>query len=896
MRRWRRSVARGIFTWLASCSALQVPEKALAAPRIYAEYPIAGVTVGWDARVAGPIQRVITMGVVAEDNEELLLKDTQNYLDHAVRDVAQFIRMEVNSAGDTSIWRAPTTILTDLAAREQRYGRKITHKSFLDARAARGIKLHKALLLAAAKLRDSFAAGGLSGLASTAQPVLILRECPANTPVCSQFAKDDAVATAALLPSEAIVDVVGMLLAASGKPELNEPLNFGSFAQGEQLRLELANRLPADAKLLDLPKFVPIKDAVSLVQWPNAPTAEATIRRFEDYVERLRTAPKQAHAKMATIVPLMLGFAKTQLLQVQDVASEAIVIVDLLPDKASFTFKHISDELGRTRIIECARLRGASTAEQVADCAGYDLSDDQLFKCMAGAACRPVIRAKAVATILDIDRRLSLELLRADPRKQVEELLDQADLPRLMIPQAAQKMRESAKKCADEGNTTNAQIARCMSLAGMSDEDRKVVECLSDPSRLGQDAKLMADCLGSTLSADLRSHMTCVSQPGLTPLQLAKCAGVPEQSLAIVEAAVCASTADGRAAAAQCYAAIASEVLGADAGRYAACINDTRPMEECIASVVLSNVGLGPEAARMAQCVQGHSPENTAATIACVAAGASPNSDLGRVAATIGECLAVEGGNDPQRAAALCAARSLVGEFGGRTAQQVAACAANGVTPGAAQCVSSALAADIKDPLTRCVVQGGASVLAMQTCALANELKGKGVADRLMMCALSNGGTSAPAAACALGIDPNKREIAAALQCAAYSPDANSFAICATGQIVMMTVTDCLHSKFGKDTCFGPNNELQRALRTVGIDLSSNTLPGKYIDATMEVYRQQIYLGTKAVEEVGRFANDVGDALKDLGEGLSDVAKDVGRKVENLAKKAEKTLRKIFGW
>ena len=192
------------------------------------------------------------------------------------------------------------------------------------------------------------------------------------------------------------------------------------------------------------------------------------------------------------------------------------------------------------------------------------------------------------------------------------------------------------------------------------------------------------------------------------------------------------------------------------------------------------------------------------------------------------------------------------------------------------------LAREFEDPLTRCVVQSGASPLGVTTCGLAKVLSGNRAVDRAALCVLNNGGPSAPAAACALGLDTSKRELAVAIQCASYSPDPSSFATCAAGQLVVLEASECLNSRFGEGRCFGPNNDLQKALKAVGIDLSGGTLPARFIDAQFEFYRQQLYFGKKAVKELGRFSESAGKALAEVG-------RDAGKVV----KKADETLKKV---
>lgn len=848
---------------------------------VFAEYPIAASDVGWNAEQRHTVRRVVTVALLgtpaaAEGWAEKCLRS-------ATREVALHIRKDIELAADDSMWRPPVTVLADLAHEADVDGLPITHQSYLDARRTRAAEVQRGIMQYANNtLAKAFETCGAPRASSRSKVVLFLRQCPDKTQVCRDLvagAKDSGSDM-----SEAMFDVVAAMLLNYSTVTLNAPVGLGEFS---------ANPLPAPVAPLALPAPAILDGVVEREMHQKAPTVETALAQFEAMVERRRLQARgksgATASQLAMTTPALLGLSKQQLLQIQDVVSHGLFAVSYLPDKTTLPFKHLSDEVARSRLLECTRLRALTDVKEIAACAGYDVDNSLLQACLAGEQCRPAMTDSAYAAMLDITLQVDIADIAAGGTKPLRALLEEARLPRVMLPRELDALRSSAKECRASGHASPEAVATCVALSTLPDDQRAAIECLSEPTRLGRTDASVTDCLGDAVPPEVLAKVACYTNPEITLRAFAECSGMDSATLAWTDAAACAAAAPSEATAAACFSAPLNGALGTDAAKYAACIQAQEPTGACLRDALLSNVGVSDQTKALLTCFENHDATNRAETEACALAAVAGDTEAGRFITGTVTCLQGRNEGGSRMQAATCLAGTIVAGVGDATTRALVGCASQGASVAGAQCVSSVLAQQVDDPFTKCLVQGGASILAAQTCALAKELDGKGVADRAALCVLNNGGPSAPAAACALGIDMGRREVAVAIQCASYSPDASSFAACAAGQLLVLEASQCLKDNFGEGNCFGPNNEFQKALRTVGIDLSGGTLPAKFIDAQFEFYRQQIYFGSKVAKEVGRLGKDVAR----MGQEVADVAAKVGREVERVAKKAERAIRDL---
>ena len=119
------------------------------------------------------------------------------------------------------------------------------------------------------------------------------------------------------------------------------------------------------------------------------------------------------HARR-TKVPLPYSVAEFAALpreaaaHIADVFDSAYAAAVRLPSNPQITLPGISDELGRARLTECVRLRGAFDSGEAGKCAGYSLTPDVIAKCLAGAECAPAFAREVNLDSLTLGTNTSL--------------------------------------------------------------------------------------------------------------------------------------------------------------------------------------------------------------------------------------------------------------------------------------------------------------------------------------------------------------------------------------------------------------------------------------------------------------------------------------------------------
>lgn len=182
--------------------------------------------------------------------------------------------------------------------------------------------------------------------------------------------------------------------------------------------------------------------------------------------------------------------------------------------------------------------------------------------------------------------------------------------------------------------------------------------------------------------------------------------------------------------------------------------------------------------------------------------------------------------------------------------------AGNKLPEGSDEAVACANSADDYKKFAGCMVT---------TKLFGNTLSGDG--GRLVNCAAQSGGDGIGTLACMAGssLTPEQQ---IALQCAAQSPDLITFAGCTGGQLSLREFIKCQGREFGDEVCFGPNNEIRKFLKVVGIDVSKDTVGGKIANAQLNVLKAQVAFAEAAGKEVVK----VGEALFQAADAIGQAA------------------------
>jgi hypothetical protein len=168
----------------------------------------------------------------------------------------------------------------------------------------------------------------------------------------------------------------------------------------------------------------------------------------------------------------------------------------------------LSDELGRARLRECVRIRGAFEPEKAGQCAGFKINEKDLANCLAGRDCLPAFGDQVnVATLLvrpnsslsvvagsTILPRISLgtaggivELANKCQANSSEEAAD------CLLTETMRKAPNAAETmdCTQAAGSNAWDLAKCAK-KGLPDEEQRRIECFQDDSKDTKDIALCA--------------------------------------------------------------------------------------------------------------------------------------------------------------------------------------------------------------------------------------------------------------------------------------------------------------------------------------------------------------------------------------------------------------------
>lgn len=491
--------------------------------------------------------------------------------------------------------------------------------------------------------------------------------------------------------------------------------------------------------------------------WPEAPDPATARRAFEAAVPQLR----RARARFDYVVPRLLGLPREAGHRLIDVIANPSVALPGLADSVvgPDALLTLSDEVARTRIVECVTLRAKRTPEDAGACAGYQLDVDLLASCMNSRRCVPPYSADGLLGALAVTAPAG-----------TAELVSAALLPRL--PGASLEEYERHAAACRKAPTPEAAAA-CVARASLAPDAQGTLDCLAANARDRGKTRGIAACLSDGLKeGPQRAVAACMAAAHADPKVAAICAakaGLPPE---VTEAAECARARLER--------------------------NDTAGAAACAAGMA------GGQPARLARCVARHPRDWKAATV-CFYAG-------------------------------------------------------NGLPEGTEAVLGCADTSGDYKAFAGCVASSG---------LLGEAATGDGA--RLLRCAAQSGGDGLGTVACMAG-DSLTPEQQIALQCALQSPDPATFAACTGGRLAVREFVKCRDRNFGDDECFGPNNEIRKLLKNVGIDVGQGTVVADLANVHLKVLQSQV-----------AFAEHVGKDLANLSEGAFRVVQDVASAVANVA-------------
>ncbi|NII54049.1 hypothetical protein [Luteibacter sp. SG786] len=254
--------------------------------------------------------------------------------------------------------------------------------------------------------------------------------------------------------------------------------------------------------------------------WPEAPAQDIAIADLERLVVYARS---QNSERISYVVPAIAGLHRETALRFLDELSEPFASMQLLPSGGD-VLNFISDELGRSRIKDCAQLRGKFRPDDIGKCAGFELDDAEVYQCLSGQRCLPKLRDSAFAPLLALSKPLDLN-----------SLLKNTDIPRLGIDMPYQDWLQKAQACRDEANKEAS--VDCLMRNTMDSRAYGTFACARDAIGPGKD-KALLECAKRNVGEAMKRLMECVEGATLVPSDMAYCAveeSIPDHLRAAVD-------------------------------------------------------------------------------------------------------------------------------------------------------------------------------------------------------------------------------------------------------------------------------------------------------------------------------------------------------------------------
>lgn len=456
------------------------PSAASAANKVWAEFPLGSVESGIRAEGQGRRTEVATIGLIAPDS--LFHPYLARCSEQALASAGVQLRLSVREANGLD------TVVTDMAAS----GAAMTVKGINALKAERLSGLSNLML----KATDVVKAGMLTCMGHDASKIneqifvaFAIHECADTISLCAWDARSKITP-----PHYAgVFERVYSWATASQPRSLNEWVEAG----------ESGDVVTANATGWVIPQ-----------DWPKAPAQDVAIADLERLVVYVRSHKSE---RISYVVPAIAGVHRETALRFLDELSEPFTAMQLLPTGGD-TLNVISDELGRTRIKDCAQLRGKFGSDDIGKCAGFELGDAEVYQCLSGERCLPKLRDSAFAPLLALRKPLDLN-----------SLLESTDMPRLGIDMPYQDWLQKAQACREQ--TSKEARTDCLMKNTMDSRDYTTFACARDAIGPGKD-KTLLECAKRNADEATKQLMECVEVATQEPSGMAYCAvkeSIPDQ-------------------------------------------------------------------------------------------------------------------------------------------------------------------------------------------------------------------------------------------------------------------------------------------------------------------------------------------------------------------------------
>lgn len=358
---------------------------------------------------------------------------------------------------------------------------------------------------------------------------------------------------------------------------------------------------------------------------PEPTIAELTVMVVRA-AELARKNRQVLDAAVATLSPL----ARMDVLHTPEVFNFPALAYESAREAAREVLVQMDDEFARTRIAECAKVRGVVDLAAASDCTGYKLDIGAFEECLGGGKCRP-----------DLGSKVRVEMLLNEFPLSGKDLLTSWAAPRMNLGAQLKDYETAGKKCQEKKlDAPAATLCLTRELAGP--KERATLDCAqaalnkSDAAR----AEALKDCVTSQVagfegisqcmkSAHKDGLMTCAVVAGLSKQDQKKAECLFNEKKSVTEKAVCVAGVDGSAAellrAQKCLEGTNKDHMGTavcimgdrlpkEAQAVYECAQQLSTWEAGVGCVVSQNIG--GDAGRLARCAIA-SGGDVGATAAC---------------------------------------------------------------------------------------------------------------------------------------------------------------------------------------------------------------------------------------------------------------------------------------
>ena len=476
-----------------------------AANRVWSEYVLAAVQTGISADTNRPTYQVATMGLVGPDSifSPTINHCTQNALASA----------GVQLRGDLNQTPGFNSIIEDLSAQ----GTSLSLESLNLQKAQRASAIAKRLSEASEKVKTAL----LTCMGTEANQVNLqisiayaLRECRPDNPLCKWDAKSKT--TPRSYPG--VFERIYSWSAVTQSRPVNEWI--APDANGVAINV--------DGSAWDNP-----------IAWPSPLSPETALANLERLVALAR---KSEEISISYTVPAITGVYRETALRFVDELNEPFAAMQFLAS-GNNVLTLVSDELGRSRLKDCAQLRGKRDTESIGECAGFKIEATEIHACLNGSRCLPELRKNALAGLLMLQTPMDLNAL-----------LESTQLPRVGIDVPFPAWVQKAKECSAL-DTEEASVG-CLLKGTMAPEDYAMVECVKGTSASEKTSGLL-DCAERLASGSGKVLIHCMRDGKGDPATTAFCA-VEESIPSNLQPAVsCLKAQSGNSNVAACLAGAA---------------------------------------------------------------------------------------------------------------------------------------------------------------------------------------------------------------------------------------------------------------------------------------------------------------------------------------------------